>query len=206
MPIKAALLPECASPQGPSVNLRRRTRPGSRDRQDRGLPDLALSAQKDRDAVRPPQTHPETRPAKAARALRRPRRIPPRRHRPEPAQAGQAHPRTAADPRWVREEHKSYAPPLRAGATIVPQPSLSFSTQSSPELPSPAARITLSTLVAAGIVTFGGDGGTIGALLKFAPNNEGFRRARRQLRAARARLRRDGAGAAPSHGTPERCR
>src|SRR5947208_1026681 len=56
-----------------------------------------MSAQKGRDAVRPPQTHPETRSAAITRPERRPRRIPPRRHRPKPPQARHADPNANAD-------------------------------------------------------------------------------------------------------------
>src|SRR5204863_6443828 len=66
-------------------------------RQDRGVQDLAMSAQKGRDAVRPPQTHLETRSAAITRPKRRPRRIPPRRHRPKPPQARHADPNANAD-------------------------------------------------------------------------------------------------------------
>src|SRR5262249_45059076 len=72
---------------------------------DRGLSDFALSAQKGRDAVCPPQTHPKARPLKAARAVRCPRRIPPRCNRPEPPQAGQARTRTASNPLYLRKQH-----------------------------------------------------------------------------------------------------
>src|SRR5205823_12798342 len=61
-----------------------------------GVQDLALSAQKGRDAIRPPQTHPEARSAAITWAERRPRRIPPRRHRPKPPQARQADPGAGA--------------------------------------------------------------------------------------------------------------
>src|SRR5947208_8026015 len=56
-----------------------------------------MSAQKGGDAVRPPQTHPETRSAAITRPERRPRRIPPRRHRPKPPQARHADPNANAD-------------------------------------------------------------------------------------------------------------
>src|SRR3546814_3190267 len=42
------------------------------------------------DAVRAPQAHPEARPASPSRSERSPRRVPPRRHRQEPPQNGQA--------------------------------------------------------------------------------------------------------------------
>src|SRR5437588_12957305 len=56
-----------------------------------------MSAQKGGDAVRPPQTHPETRSAAITRAKRRPRRIPPRSHRSKPPQARHADPNANAD-------------------------------------------------------------------------------------------------------------
>jgi hypothetical protein len=64
---------------------------------NRGLPDLAARAEEGRDAVRAPEAHPEARPAAIARTLRRTGRVPPRRHRPESPEAGQAHHDTAAD-------------------------------------------------------------------------------------------------------------
>src|SRR5437868_9151409 len=56
-----------------------------------------MSAQKGGDAVRPPQTHPETRSAAITRAERRPRRVPPRSHRSKPPQARHADPNANAD-------------------------------------------------------------------------------------------------------------
>ena len=59
-----------------------------------GRPHLATAAQEGRDAVRPPQTHPQARPAATTRTERRARRVPPRSHRPEPQEAGEADPAT----------------------------------------------------------------------------------------------------------------
>src|SRR5207237_10266747 len=56
-----------------------------------------MSAQKGREAARPPQTHRETRSAAITRPKRRPRRSPPRRHRPKPPQARHADPNANAD-------------------------------------------------------------------------------------------------------------
>jgi len=60
-PTKAAVLSECARPEDPALDPWGRSRYGPRDRQHRGVQDLALPAQKGGDAVRPPQTHPEAR-------------------------------------------------------------------------------------------------------------------------------------------------
>src|SRR5215469_13575755 len=68
LPAQAALLPEGTGAQDLAVNLRRGARPGPRDRQDRGLSDLAAPAQKGRDAVRTPQAHSEARPATTTRS------------------------------------------------------------------------------------------------------------------------------------------
>ena len=78
---EAAVLSERACPKDPSLHPMRALAIWHATSQDRGVQHLALSAQKGRDAVRPPQTHPETRSAAIARAEWRPRRIPPRRHR-----------------------------------------------------------------------------------------------------------------------------
>jgi hypothetical protein len=57
---------------------------------NRDLPTMDASAQEGRDAVRSPQAHPPARPPPTTRTMRRPRRVPPRRHRPEPQEACQA--------------------------------------------------------------------------------------------------------------------
>src|SRR5437764_4780165 len=78
--------------------------PGSRDRQDRRVPDLAPPAQKGRDAVRSPEAHSEARSAPTTRAERRPRRVPPRRDRSEPPQTRQADPDAVAALSDVRQQ------------------------------------------------------------------------------------------------------
>src|SRR5437868_11731948 len=78
-----------------------------------------MSAQKGGDAVRPPQTHPETRSAAITRPERRPRRIPPRRHRPKPPQARQADPGAGAARRDLTIQAltgEAATPPIRAAA------------------------------------------------------------------------------------------
>src|SRR5437868_11904827 len=72
-----------------------------------------MSAQKGRDAVRPPQTHLETRSAAITRPKRRPRRIPPRRHRPKPPQARHADPGANAERRDLRRRVYHPRPPDR---------------------------------------------------------------------------------------------
>src|SRR4051794_18962918 len=55
-----------------------------------GRPNVATVAQEGRDAVRPSQTHSQTRSASTPRAKGCPRRIPPRSNRPEPSEVGKA--------------------------------------------------------------------------------------------------------------------
>ena len=94
-----ALKPQC-TPILPARKVTRSVHEGARDlarlvtgrRMDR----LAPRAQEGRDAVRAPQAHHAARPAAITRPQRRPRRIPPRRGSPEPAQARQDQPRKAA--------------------------------------------------------------------------------------------------------------
>lgn len=65
---------------------------------------VPTAAQEGRDAVRPPQTYPQAGSASTARAMWRSRRVPPRRNRPKPPQAGKADPdaRSSASLRVVR--------------------------------------------------------------------------------------------------------
>ena len=123
LPAEAALLPERAGAQDPALDPRRRPRHGARHRQDRGLPDLTPPAQEGRDAVRPPQAHPEARSPAITRAERRPRRVPPRRHRPEPPEARQADPGAGADRQRPEATRRSPAwprPPIRHRVTSNP--------------------------------------------------------------------------------------
>lgn len=84
------VLPRPALPEGAAVHPRGRPGQGARHRPDGRLPDLHATAEKGGDALRPPQTHRRARPAAPARPERCQRRVSPRRHRPEPAQARQA--------------------------------------------------------------------------------------------------------------------
>lgn len=74
-----------------------------------------MRTQEGRDAVRPPQTHPSPRPAPTTRALRGPRRVPPRRHSPEPQEACQADPDAGTQNglRDARGSARSISTPLR---------------------------------------------------------------------------------------------
>jgi hypothetical protein len=51
---------------------------------------VPTAAQEGRDAVCPPQAHPQARPSQITRTNRRARRAPPRSHRPEPQEVGEA--------------------------------------------------------------------------------------------------------------------
>ena len=91
------MLPERARAQDRALHPRSRPRQGPRDRQDRGLCRLTPRAKEGRDAVRPPQTHPQARPIAPAWPKRRQRRVPLRRHRPESPETGEARPPSDAD-------------------------------------------------------------------------------------------------------------
>ena len=69
---------------------RGRPRCGAAQDEDQGVPQIARSAQARRDALRAPEDPSRLRAAAPARPLRRPRRVPPRRHRAEPQDAGPA--------------------------------------------------------------------------------------------------------------------
>ncbi len=66
--------------------------------------DVAAWTEKDRDAVRTSQAHPAPRPTEAERSVWCSRRVPPRRHRPEPPKAVKADP--AARPNAGLSENK----------------------------------------------------------------------------------------------------
>src|SRR6202040_2301277 len=69
---------------------------------DRGLHRLTTRAKEGRDAVRSPQTHPQTRSVATTRSLRRPRRVPPRRHGAESTETGQTDSRPGANDGYMR--------------------------------------------------------------------------------------------------------
>lgn len=82
-------------PKEPARKVARSIHEGARDMaRDIAKTDAYLTSrapeEEGGDALRPPQTHSEARPAAPARPQRRPRRVPPRRHSSEPAQARQA--------------------------------------------------------------------------------------------------------------------
>ena len=66
--------------------------------QDPPIRHLDEAQKEGRNALRPPQTHPRPGSAPITWPMRRKRRIPPRRHRPEPPQTGQDLSRNAANP------------------------------------------------------------------------------------------------------------
>ena len=90
--LKPRCCPNTPRPQDPALHPRGCPRHGARHRRHRCLCHLAPPAEEDRDAVRPSQAHPEARQAAATGTERCPRRVPPRRRRPEPPQTRQAHP------------------------------------------------------------------------------------------------------------------
>src|SRR5262249_6301954 len=71
---------------------------------------------------RPSQTHPQARSAAIARAEWRPRRIPPRRHRPKPPQARQADPSAVANRRELRRRDAYRRAPAIRAATLTSKP------------------------------------------------------------------------------------
>src|SRR5215204_4058152 len=85
-----------ATGEGPPQHLRGRSRHGPRHRQDRCVSHLTAAAEEGRDAVRASQAHPPPRPPPPARTMRRSRRVPPRCHRPEPPESGEAHSRNGS--------------------------------------------------------------------------------------------------------------
>ncbi len=88
------LKPRCC-PGQPQRKILRSIHEGARDMaRDIATTDEYVASRRapkeGRDAVRPPQAHPAPRPAATTRPERRPRRVPPRRRRPEPPEARQA--------------------------------------------------------------------------------------------------------------------
>src|SRR6516164_11294089 len=92
MRIEVALLPQAGIAASTALDLRGRSRHGSRDRKIVGGAHLAPAPQEDRDAVRASQAHSQARPITLTRAKRRARRVYPRSDRPEPSEDGQADP------------------------------------------------------------------------------------------------------------------
>ncbi len=82
----------CPTPitESAALDLRGRSRHGAPDRKIMGGPHVASAPKEDRNAVRAPQTHSQTR----SPATKRPERraVHPRSHRPEPSQDGQVDP------------------------------------------------------------------------------------------------------------------
>ena len=85
--------PRCC-PNTPARIVPRSIHEAARDKaRDIARTDAYLTSRRERKKVemlfRPPQTHSQARPIATTRPLRRPRRVPPRRNRPKPAQDGQ---------------------------------------------------------------------------------------------------------------------
>ena len=81
-----------ARPTCPLARLPRRStkaRPGSLYRDRRRILRLTSPAKEGRDAVRPPQAHPDARSLAPARSQWRNRRVPPRRHSPKSLEDGE---------------------------------------------------------------------------------------------------------------------
>ena len=108
------VLSERFRPQDHPLNLRGRSRQGPSHRQNGGLRDLAPRAEEGRDAVCPPQAHPQARPTASARPERGEGRVPTGRHRPEFAEIGEARPASGAELRCVRRSgpylHRRHPP------------------------------------------------------------------------------------------------
>ena len=107
---QAQVLPEHAGTQDRALRPRSRSRQGARDRQDRCLRRLTSRAKEGRDAVRSSEAHPQARPIAPARAERSQRRVPIGRHRPKPAETGEAHPPSDAGLRHMRRRGPTRPP------------------------------------------------------------------------------------------------
>ena len=124
LPLETALLPQHGVPVHPPRGTRGRPpgRPGCRE--DQTIRDLDEAAEEGRDALRAPQAHPRPRKAPTTRPMGRERRIPARRHRPEPQETGKAPPRTAANAKSLRGKARAYlssARVLRSRTGVFPQ-------------------------------------------------------------------------------------
>src|SRR4051794_41589018 len=82
-----------------------------------GRPSVSTVAQEGRDAVRPSQTHSQTRSAATPRAKGCPRRIPPRSNRPKPAEVGKADLNTKPTPGFTAAEPGDRSLPQSSGST-----------------------------------------------------------------------------------------
>ena len=83
--LRSRCCPQRAGAESDPLHSRRRPGLRPRHRQDRRLRRLPARTEEGRDAVRPPQAHSEAGSPAPERPQRRQRRVPPRRHRPEPA-------------------------------------------------------------------------------------------------------------------------
>ena len=96
LPTATPMLPEGVAALCGARHSRRCSRCGATQDEDQGVPQITRSAQARRDALRAPEDAPWLRAPAAQRSLRRSRRVPSRRNRAEPQDAGPApHPAAA---------------------------------------------------------------------------------------------------------------
>jgi hypothetical protein len=124
-----ALKPRCC-PKEPARKVPRSIHEGARDMaRDIAKTEAYAVSRRQRkkggDAVRPSQADPASRSAEAPRTHGRPRRVPARRHRPEPAEIGQADPHPDSYPRHLSDPRHSSSLPVTsmspAFATLRPR-------------------------------------------------------------------------------------
>jgi hypothetical protein len=113
--IASSIYPAFVRVRARSTAIPAAPRHGARHRRHRCLCHLAARAEEGRDALRAPEAHPQTRSPAPVRTTRRLRRVPPRSHRPEPQENGEA------------DAGRSTAPGgMRANAPSAPDPSADF--------------------------------------------------------------------------------
>ena len=87
--VEAEVLPQHALAQSSARRERRGPRSGARPHEDAGVREVARREEEGRDALCAPEDPPSLRAHAAAGPLGRTRRVPPRRHRPEPQDPGE---------------------------------------------------------------------------------------------------------------------
>jgi hypothetical protein len=107
---QAQVLCERSRTQNRALRSRSRSRPGPRDRKDRGLRRFMSGTKEGRDALRSSEAHPQARSIAPAWPERGQRRAPLGRHSPKSAETGEAHPLPGGDLRHMRRRLKSSAP------------------------------------------------------------------------------------------------
>ena len=98
-PLRAKCCTKDRGAQDPARSPRGRPRCRTAEDEDQGVRQIARREKAGRDALRAPEDPPRLRAHAAARPLRRPRRVPSRRHRAEPQDAGPAAHPAATRPR-----------------------------------------------------------------------------------------------------------